>query len=291
MYHAKSVGEARAQIFDASMHALATSRLRLENDLRRALRNDEFVLHYQPIVSLRSDEIIGFEALVRWQPPGLELVYPGDFIPVAEETGIIVPLGLWVLGQACRQARAWNRAGRARPLTMSINLSPRQFAERDLVQAVETVLRETGVDPALIRLELTESGTMGDPERAAQVMSQLKSLGVALSIDDFGTGYSSLAYLHRFPLDSLKIDRSFVAGLLDKAESRQIITTIMALAKGLGMEVVAEGIETSEQAVELRRLGCDFGQGYLFSRPLTSSDAAALLDAARPLAQQSDAAA
>ncbi|MGA2792847.1 MAG: EAL domain-containing protein [Roseiarcus sp.] len=291
MYHAKSVGEARAQIFDASMHALATSRLHLENDLRRALRNDEFVLHYQPIVSLHSEEIVGFEALVRWRPPGLELVYPDDFIPVAEETGIIVPLGRWVLGEACRQARAWKRPGRARPLTMSINLSPRQFAERDLVHGVETVLRETGVDPALIRLEITESCTMGDPERAAQVMSQLKSLGVALSIDDFGTGYSSLAYLHRFPLDSLKIDRSFVAGLLDKAESRQIITTIMALAEGLGMEVVAEGIETNEQAVELRRLGCNFGQGYLFSKPLASSAAAALLEAIQPLAQRSDAAA
>jgi diguanylate cyclase (GGDEF)-like protein len=281
MYRAKSLGKARAEIYDVSLHAEAATRLNLQNDLHRALRNEEFVLHYQPIVSLRTEEIVGFEALVRWQPPGAELVYPSDFIAIAEETGTIVPLGLWVLREACRQARAWQRLGNAQRLSMSINLSPRQFAEADLVRDVQAILDETGVTPALIKLEITESSTMGNPERAVHVLSQLKSLGVDLSIDDFGTGYSSLSYLHRFPLDSLKIDQSFIAGLLNKPESRQVVTTIIALAEGLKMEVVAEGIESREQFAELRRLGCGFGQGYLFSRPLAPSGIAALLAAAQ----------
>ncbi len=291
MYRAKSLGEARAEAYDASMHAQATARLRLENDLRRAVRNEEFVLHYQPIVSLGSGEIEGLEALVRWQPPGLELVYPDAFISLAEETGIIVPVGIWVLRQACQQARTLQLLRKTRAPFMSINLSPRQFAERELVRDVQAVLVETGVNPALIKLEITEGSTMGDPERAVHVLSQLKSLGVSLSIDDFGTGYSSLSYLHRFPVDSLKIDRSFIAGLLSKPESAQIITTIMALAEGLKIEVVAEGIESREQAIELKRLGCSLGQGYLFSKPLAPSGIVALLEDAQPIVPGSVAAA
>ncbi|MGA3302663.1 MAG: amino acid permease [Methylovirgula sp.] len=287
MYRAKSLGEARAAIYDVSMHAQAAARLCLENDLRRALRNEEFVLHYQPIVSLRSEEIVGFEALVRWQSPDRGLVQPRDFIPLAEETGIIVPLGLWVLREACQQARLWQKLGKTQPLVMSVNLSPRQFAERDLVRDVQRVLEETGVEPAAIKLELTESSTMGDPKRAVQVLSQLKALGAKLCIDDFGTGYSSLSYLHRFPLDCLKIDQSFVASLMDQPESRQIIMTIVSLAEGLRMEVVAEGIETSEQANELKRLGCQLGQGFFYSKPLAASGIASLLEGSQRIARGS----
>lgn len=278
MYRAKSIGTGRVEIYDASMLSAATIRMHVENDLHRALRNDEFVLHYQPIVALPSEEIAGFEALVRWLAPGRGLVYPGDFITVAEETGIIVPLGLWVLRQACLTALAWNQQfGQDRSLFMSVNISPRQFAQRDIVRDIESILRETGVDPALIKLEITESGTMGDPERAVRVLSELKSLGVQLSIDDFGTGYSSLSYLHKFPLDVLKIDRSFVASIVTSKESEQIVKTIMGLAKGMGMSVVAEGIETQGQARQLNLMSCDFGQGYLYSRPLPAEDIVALL--------------
>jgi diguanylate cyclase (GGDEF)-like protein len=280
MYRAKSLGKGRAEVYDPSLLTSATTRLHLENDLRRALRDQEFVLHYQPIVTLPTEEIAGFEALVRWNVPGKGLVYPNDFIAVAEETGIIVPLGLWVLREACITARAWNRRfGRGRKLGMSVNLSPRQFAQRDLVRDVEAILTETGVDPAMIKLEITESGTMGDPERAARVLSKLKSFGVQLSIDDFGTGYSSLSHLHKFPLDILKIDRSFVAGLCDNRESRQIVKTIMGLARGMGMQVVAEGIERREQVIQLCQMGCQFGQGYLFSKPLPESEIVSLLNA------------
>jgi diguanylate cyclase (GGDEF)-like protein len=282
MYRAKALGKGRAEVYDASMHALATMRLHLENDLRRALRDREFVLHYQPIVALPTEEIAGFEALVRWQSPGRGLVYPGDFISVAEETGIIVPLGLWVLREACITKRAWNEQfGRTCKLGMSVNISPRQFAQRDLVTGIERILTETGVDPAMIKLEITESGTMGDPERAVRVLSRLKSLGVQLSIDDFGTGYSSLSYLHKFPIDVLKIDRSFVSDVVDNRDSQQVVKTIMALAKGMEMQVIAEGIECREQALLLSQMGCEFGQGYLFSKPLPAADIVALLKSAQ----------
>jgi diguanylate cyclase (GGDEF)-like protein len=277
MYRAKSLGKARSEVFDASMLAQATGRLRLENDLRRAIRENEFVLHYQPIVSLDTEQIVGCEALVRWQAPGRELIYPDDFIPAAEETGLIIPLGMLVLRQACLSARTWQQEfSRGAPLTVSINISPRQFSQPNLVSNIQAILTETKVDPALIKLELTESSTMAAPERALRVLSELKSLGLQLSMDDFGTGYSSLSYLHRFPIDILKIDRSFVTGLIDNSESRQIITTILALADGMSIEVVAEGIETRDQLLELKRLGCRFGQGYLFAKPLPFADATAM---------------
>lgn len=273
MYRAKSLGKARAELYHPTLHASATARLHLENDLRRALQGGEFVLHYQPIVSFRTRAAIGFEALVRWQFPGVGLIYPGDFITVAEETGIIVPLGRWVLGEACRTARKWQEGLRTdEPLTISVNISPRQFAQRDLIADAHEVLVETGVEPATVKLEITESSTMEDPERVVRVLSELKSLGVQLCIDDFGTGYSSLSYLHRFPLDILKIDRSFVSGLLENAESYEIIATIMALAGGLGMKVVAEGVEVDAQIAILQKLGCDFGQGNLFSKPVPGTD-------------------
>jgi EAL domain-containing protein (putative c-di-GMP-specific phosphodiesterase class I) len=238
------------------------------------------VLHYQPIVALPSEEFAGFEALVRWQAPGRGLVYPGDFISVAEETGVIVPLGLWVLREACLTARAWSQQfGEDRTLFMSVNISPRQLAQRDIVRDVESILRETGVDPALIKLEITESGAMGDPERTVRILSELKSLGVRLSIDDFGTGHSSLSYFLKFPLDVLKIDRSFVTNLGNNKVSQQIVNTIIGLAKGMDISVVAEGIETQGQALQLNMMGCDFGQGYLFSRPLPAANIVELMHA------------
>ena len=278
MYRAKSLGKSRVEVYNEFLLASVTTRMHLENDLRRALQGQEFLLHYQPIVALPTAEIVGFEALVRWQVPGGPLIFPGDFITVAEETGLIVPLGLWVMREACLTSLIWNqRFGQERKLGMSVNISPRQFAQHDLVPEIQRILIETGVDPATIKLEITESGTMGDPARAVHILSQLKLFGVQLSVDDFGTGYSSLSYLHRFPIDVLKIDRSFVSGMVEDIDSRQVVKTVMALATGMGMQVVAEGIECQEQALQLTQMGCDFGQGYLFSKPLPEAEIVAML--------------
>ena len=268
MYRAKSLGKARSELFDQAMHVMAVKRLQLETDLRRALQQQEFVLHYQPIVALATGRTTGFEALVRWRRAG-ELVYPGEFIDVAEDTGLILFLGLWVLREACATLRRWHAEfPRAAPLTMSVNVSARQFAQADFVPQVAQIVRETGVDARALRLEITESVTMGDAERTIQVLTSLREIGVRLSIDDFGTGYSSLSYLHRLPLDVLKIDRSFVAAMRPGSDGLQIVNTIMDLARNLGMDVVAEGTETAEQVAHLASLGCDFGQGYFFSRPI-----------------------
>ena len=277
MYRAKRLGKARAELYDTSMHEGATKRLALETDLRLAVRNGEFVLHYQPIVSLDTSYIAGFEALVRWHSPERGLVYPDAFITVAEETGLIVPIGLSVLQQVCEQVKLWRELPLRRSTRVSVNISPRQFAHADIVESIERVLTESGVDAGLIKLEITESGTMGDAERAVRVLGQLKTLGVELCIDDFGTGYSSLSYLQRFPVDVLKIDRSFVDGMLENEESRAIVGTILTLARSRSMRVVAEGIETAEQAAELLKLGCQYGQGYYFSKPVPAAVATAML--------------
>ena len=282
MYRAKTLGKSRVQLFHREMRRSAITRLTLEADLRRAFANGEFVLHYQPIVSLASHEVVGFEALVRWQRPDGVLVYPGDFIPVVEDTGLIVALGFWILREACVTARAWQEAyPRETPLTVSVNISPRQFAEPDLVPQVRRIVEETGIDPHTLRLEITESITIGDADREVSMLSQLKALGIRLSIDDFGTGYSSLSYLHRLPLDVLKIDRSFVSAMDKSAESFQIVNAIMNLARNLGMDVVAEGTEVEGQIARLRSMGCDFGQGYYFSRPVDRAGAARLLEGAQ----------
>ncbi|MGH6752595.1 MAG: bifunctional diguanylate cyclase/phosphodiesterase, partial [Bradyrhizobium sp.] len=244
MYRAKALGKSRYEVFDRTMHVQAMGQLALETDLRRALQNQEFILHYQPIVDLRTGDITGLEALVRWQKSETELIYPGDFIPVAEDTGLILHLGMWVLREACERTRAWQRQfPRERPLTISINVSGRQFAQPDLVPQIRHIIEDTGIDPETVRLELTESVTMANAERAISVLEQLRSLGVRISIDDFGTGYSSLSYLHRFPLDVLKIDRSFVLQMDNAKEGLQIVHTILSLARNLKMEVVAEGVE------------------------------------------------
>lgn len=280
MYRAKALGKARYEIYDRTMHMAAVNRLALETSLRQGLKNNEFVLHYQPIVALSNEEIIGFEALVRWQKSSSELIYPGDFMDIAEDTGLILFLGMWVLREACCTMRRWHEEfPRERPLTISVNVSARQFAQPDLVQQVGQILQETGINPHTVRLEITESVSMGDAERTVNVLSELKKLGVQFSIDDFGTGYSSFSYLHRFPLDTLKIDRSFITRMAESSENFEIVETIMNLARNLGMQVVAEGTETETHVKQLKSLGCDFGQGYFFFKPQTAGDVRGLLQA------------
>jgi diguanylate cyclase (GGDEF)-like protein len=269
MYRAKQLGKARYEVFDQTMHTRAVDRLEMERDLRRAVERRELFLQYQPIVSLDTGTVRGFEALVRWQHPERGLIPPAKFIPVAEETGMIIPIGLWVLGEACRQIRRWQGLCPAdEPLTMNVNLSGKQFMQPDLLEQIEAVLRETGLDPRSLKLEITESVVMENIETATRTLERLRALGVELSIDDFGTGYSSLSYLQRFPVSTLKIDRSFVSRMTESDGTAEIVRTIMRLAQNLGMDVVAEGVETECQRAQLSALECEFGQGYYFSRPM-----------------------
>ena len=278
MYRAKMEGKKRHVVFDKAMHDRAMELLQTETDLRRALTRQEFFLNYQPIVDLETGRVASFEALVRWRHPERGLVGPSDFIPVAEETGLIVPLGLWVLNEACQQMREWQRLGLAdESVTMSVNLSSRQFSQADLIERISSALRESGLKAGNLKLEITESMVMENIDTAIDMLMQLRGLGVGLSIDDFGTGYSSLSYLHRFPIDTLKIDRSFVTQMTDNSENAEIVRTIVTLARSLDMAVVAEGVETADQLRQLGDLGCDYGQGYLFSRPVGAGQAAELL--------------
>ncbi|HMF57466.1 MAG TPA: EAL domain-containing protein [Pyrinomonadaceae bacterium] len=269
MYRAKAEGKGRYEVFDKVMHARAMSLLQLENDLRRAIERREFMLHYQPIINLETSELAGFEALIRWQHPERGLISPAEFIPVAEDTELIIPIGEWVLGEACRQMRRWQEhSPLAANLSMSLNLSGKQLRQMTLVDQVKQTLESTGLEPSLLRLEITESVVMENAEMATSMLRQLRSLDVNLSIDDFGTGYSSLSYLHRFPVNLLKIDRSFVSRMSEGNENAEIVRTILTLARNLGMEVVAEGVETTEQHKRLKSLECKYAQGYLFSRPV-----------------------
>jgi diguanylate cyclase (GGDEF)-like protein/PAS domain S-box-containing protein len=279
MYRAKSLGKARYEVFDVDMRASVIARLQLETDLRNGVNREEFRNYYQPIVSIGSGRIVGFEALLRWQHPIRGLVQPADFITVAEETGMIRELGWWSLREACRQTCSWNAdRGDSSPLTISVNLSVKQLLQPNLATAIGDLLRDTGLAPSSLKLEITESAVMQDPAAAAEVLSQIKSLGIQLSIDDFGTGYSSLSYLHRFPLDTLKIDRSFTAEIDHGGDSMEIVRTILPMAKGLRLNVIAEGVENSEQLAILSNLQCEYAQGYYFSKPLNAVDAAALLE-------------
>jgi diguanylate cyclase (GGDEF)-like protein/PAS domain S-box-containing protein len=270
MYRAKSAGKARHEVFDKEMHTVAMNLLQMETDLRGAIDRQEFFIQYQPIVALDDFTLRGFEALVRWQHPTRGLISPMDFIPVAEETGQIVAVGQWALTEACRQMSRWQRRFPCDPpLFISVNLSSRQFTQPDLIESVRRILEETRLDPRCLKLEITESVVMESIDSATALLRHLRELGVQLAIDDFGTGYSSLSYLHRFPIDTLKVDRSFVMRMVDNNENIEIVRTILMLAQNLGMDVVAEGVETKDQLALLRKLGCENGQGYYFSRPVS----------------------
>lgn len=278
MYRAKDAGKACYEVFDREMHSRAVIRMRLESDLRRALEREEFCVYYQPILGLATGTLAGFEALVRWQHPERGLVPPAEFIPIAEETGLIVQLGEWVLDAACRQTREWHDLHPAnKMLTVNVNLSGKQLVQSGLVQQVKDILTSTGLPAQNLKLEITESVVMENAEMATTVLNQLRNLDLHLCIDDFGTGYSSLSYLHRFPVDTLKIDRSFVKRIEEKDENAEIVRTIATLARNLGMDVVAEGVETEHQLTCLKTLACEYGQGYLFAKPLNSEDAAAFI--------------
>jgi diguanylate cyclase (GGDEF)-like protein/PAS domain S-box-containing protein len=276
MYQAKTTGKARFQIFDDSMHTRALRLLKLEHSLRRAVDKGEFLLHFQPIVALADGAVAGLEALVRWEHPERGLISPSEFVHLAEETGLIYGIGRWTLREACRRLSDWDAAGQP-GLSMNVNLSARQFSQPDLIELIESVLAETGLQPERLKLEITESVIMESPEVAVAMLHRLKELGTRLCIDDFGTGYSSLSYLLRFPADTLKIDRSFVAALGDGGKNEDIVGAIVSLGRSLEMDVVAEGVETEAQRDILRSLGCGFGQGYFFSRPVASEQVQALL--------------
>ena len=269
MYRAKSAGRACYAMFDRAMHVDALERLQLETDLRRALDRGEFRLLYQPVVSLKSGRISGAEALIRWQHPERGLVPPAEFVPLAEDTGLIVPIGEWVLREAMRQIQRWGEHARRRaPLTLAVNLSIKQFAQTGLVAHIAEMLGETGLAPERLQLEVTESVIIDQPEVATSMLEALKALGVHVQMDDFGTGYSSLSYLHQLPLDGLKVDRAFVGRMDSDDRSRQLVRTVLQLARSIGLTAVAEGVTTLSQLAELRQLECEYGQGYLFSAPL-----------------------
>jgi diguanylate cyclase (GGDEF)-like protein len=279
MYRAKTQAAGRTELFDPRMNEIALARLRLETDLRLALDRRELRVHYQPIVSLRTGQIVAFEGLLRWFHPVRGLIGPGEFVPVAEETGLIVPMSGWMLGECSRQARQWHdQVGRQ--VSVSVNVSAVNLAQSGLPAQVEAALRESGLSGAHLTLEITETALMSDLAAVASVLLELKRLDVELHIDDFGTGYSSLSYLHRLPADALKIDRSFVAGLGRPGDDGLIVRAIVELAHTLGRRVVAEGVETAAQLAQLRALGCEYGQGYHFSPPLPADKAEALLRSA-----------
>jgi EAL domain-containing protein (putative c-di-GMP-specific phosphodiesterase class I) len=282
MYHAKSRGKARHEVFDADMHARVRDRLSLESDLRRAIANKDFEVHYQPIVSLKTWMCVGFESLVRWNRNG-EPVSPVTFVPMAEELGLIEQLGTWVLQEACRTFAEWQRRYPSAGLDyITVNVSSRQLVHQNFPRIVEQTVRQTGIRPADLRVEITETALLDSPGEAASILRELRKFGVKVYLDDFGTGYSSLSHLHKLPVDALKIDRSFVNSLLLPGRPA-IVESILALARTLNTSVVAEGIESDVQARELARLGCTHAQGFLFSRPLSTARAEDVVTAARPL--------
>ncbi|XHX76640.1 MAG: putative bifunctional diguanylate cyclase/phosphodiesterase [Stenomitos frigidus ULC029] len=278
MYRAKASGSAPYHVFDPTLHQTAIQRLELEIDLRKAIYQQELVVHYQPILAIDTGSLVGFEALVRWQHPQRGLVSPAVFIPIAEETGLITQIGHWVLKRSCQQLRQWQAEQHlSAPLTMSVNLSARQFTQPDLVEQIDQILAETQLDPRYLKLEITESAIMRNVQSAALVLQELRKRHIQLSIDDFGTGYSSLSYLHSFPVDTLKIDQSFVQQMGENTDSLGLVPLIINIAQKMGMTVVAEGIETQMQLNHLKALNCDFGQGFFFFKPLEADKISALL--------------
>jgi diguanylate cyclase (GGDEF)-like protein/PAS domain S-box-containing protein len=275
MYKAKEQGLGCYAVFDPAMQTRAQERLELEAELRRALEQGEFVLYYQPEVSLYNGSMVGLEALLRWQHPERGLLKPSAFVPLAEETDVIAPIGRWVLEEACRQAKRWEEEHPlASPMTMEVNLSSKQLRRRELARTVEEALTRAGVEAHTLALDITETVLIGASEHNAQALEALKKMGIRLSLDDFGTGYSSLSYLKRLPVDRVKVDRSFVKGLGGNATDTAVVRMIIELCHTLGVEVLAEGVETSEQAALLKDMGCDVGQGYYFARPLRSEELA-----------------
>jgi EAL domain-containing protein (putative c-di-GMP-specific phosphodiesterase class I) len=279
MYRAKAAGKRTYAMFDAGMHAGALDRLVLETELRRAIEQQEFVLLYQPIVAFSTGRVVQFEALLRWRHPERGLLEPAAFLPIAEETGLIIPIGCWVFAEACRQLRAWRDTfPSSGELSISVNVAHKQFWHPDLIRQVMSALHATALDPRLLRLEITESVIMNNPEAASKILRQLQEKKLHLHIDDFGTGYSSLEALHRFPIEALKIDQSFVARLGIDKRSTEIVRTIIMMGRNLGLDVIAEGIETREQQRHLQRLHCIYGQGYLFATPIPGDEIHALLE-------------
>ena len=276
---AKRAGRSHFEMFDRVMQARALTRLKAETELHHAVDRREFVVYYQPMVDLRSGRVTELEALVRWQARQ-RIVPPLEFIPLAEETGLIVPIGSYVLAQACRQLRAWHeRFPRSAPLSISVNLSVREFTQRAFVDRVEETIRTSGIDPRLLRLEITESIAIDDKQRTLEMLTALRGLGVRIYLDDFGTGYSSLGFLHQWPLDAIKIDRSFVTRMHTEPTHLQLVRTVRALASNIGVAAVAEGVETEGQLETLREIGCEFAQGYLFSKPAPADEMEKLLSA------------
>jgi diguanylate cyclase (GGDEF)-like protein/PAS domain S-box-containing protein len=278
MYRAKDKGRGGYELFDLDMQAKESARVQLEVDLRRALAHEEFELHYQPIISLENWKITGFEALIRWNHPTQGFISPLRFIPIAEETGLVIKIGQWVIREACNQIKLWQQRFNVEPpMFMSINLSAKQFSDGNLINQIQGVLTETDIDPSTVKIEITESAIIENIEMATEVINQLKSLGVKISLDDFGTGYSSLSYLHRFPIDTLKIDRSFVTRM-NMPKNCEIVSTILTLANNLGLDVIAEGVETKEQILQLTGMKCDYVQGYLLSRPMDGAEMTKLVE-------------
>jgi EAL domain-containing protein (putative c-di-GMP-specific phosphodiesterase class I) len=277
MNRAKQSGKNRVELFATEMRADALARLQLEVDLRRAIEREEFQNFYQPIVDLRTGKLAGFESLIRWRHPSRGILLPKDFVPMAEENLLIIPIDQWVLHSACAQLQEWRSRYDLQMLTIHVNVSGRHFMQPTLVEEVERTLVKSRLPGSCLHLEITEGTVIVDPEAAISIMTRLKQLGAHLSLDDFGTGYSSLSYLSRFPLDSLKIDMSFTRGICTNQENLQIAQVILALAKGLGLRAIAEGVETAEQCDKLRSIGCEYAQGYYFGRPASTDSTEELI--------------
>ena len=271
MYKAKELGKGQYQVYNLSMHQRALERMQLETDLRKALKNDEFALYYQPIVSLATGHITGFESLIRWQHPEKGIISPGKFIPVAEETGLIIPIGIWVLKEACRQIKYWQQKyNYFVSLTINVNVAVQQFSYSRLIEEIDRILGETKLPPNCLKLEITESAIMENSDSARSILEQLRARNIAICIDDFGTGYSSLSYLHQFPVDNIKIDRSFIKRIEDASQPNKVVDAIVDLAHHLDITVTAEGIETEQQLEYIRKTKCEYAQGYYFYRPLNA---------------------